>query len=93
MTTLSIVGRKQTPALTALLRDLFESCREDYCARASLEQILLVWREALPLLSLDYTFEISGCFVKCEVPPLNLDTKTAGLMEHSLTLSRSASFW
>jgi hypothetical protein len=46
VTVLSIVGREQTPALTTLLRDLFEACREDYCARASLEQILMVWREA-----------------------------------------------
>jgi hypothetical protein len=46
VTTLSVAGRKQTPALTALLRDLFDSCREDYCARASLEQVLMFWREA-----------------------------------------------
>jgi hypothetical protein len=46
VTVLSIVGRKQTLALTSLVRDLFEACREDYCARASLEQILMVWRES-----------------------------------------------
>jgi hypothetical protein len=45
VTVLTFVGRKQTPAASALVRDLFESCREDYRARAALEQILMVWRE------------------------------------------------
>jgi hypothetical protein len=43
---LSMVGRKPTPELSMLLNGLFEACREDYCARSSLEQILMVWHEA-----------------------------------------------
>ena len=42
---LTYVCRKQTPFVSALVRDLFESCREDYRARATLEQVLMVWRE------------------------------------------------
>ena len=34
------------PEVTALVRDLFESCREDYLARATLEEILIRWRES-----------------------------------------------
>jgi len=45
VTVLTFVGRKQTPSASALVCDLFESCREDYGARASLEEILMVWRE------------------------------------------------
>lgn len=43
---ISVIARKQTPALTGLLRDLFDACREDFCARSILEQVLMVWREA-----------------------------------------------
>jgi hypothetical protein len=46
VTAASVIARKQTPALAGLLRDLFDSCREDYCTRATLEQVLMVWREA-----------------------------------------------
>jgi hypothetical protein len=45
VTVLAFVGRKQTPAASALVGDLFESCREDYGARLNLETILMVWRE------------------------------------------------
>jgi hypothetical protein len=45
VTVLNFVGRKQTRSASILVRDLFEACREDYIARASLEQILMVWRE------------------------------------------------
>jgi hypothetical protein len=46
VTVLTFVGRKQTPVASALVCDLFEACREDYDARADLEQILMVWRES-----------------------------------------------
>jgi hypothetical protein len=45
VTTLTISDHKQTPALTALMRDLFDACREDYCTRGSLEQVQMFWRE------------------------------------------------
>jgi hypothetical protein len=45
VTVLTFVGRRQTPAAAALVRDLFESCRQDYRARARLEQVLILWHE------------------------------------------------
>lgn len=43
---LTTVGRKQKEPVKKLVQQLFESCREDYAARAELERILMVWREA-----------------------------------------------
>ena len=45
VTVLTFVGRKQTQSASTLVCALFESCREDYGARATLEQVLMVWRE------------------------------------------------
>lgn len=43
---LSISNRSETPEVSMLLRELFERNRNDYGARASLEHILMFWREA-----------------------------------------------
>jgi hypothetical protein len=46
VTVVSMAVRNPSPIIASLLRDLFESCREDYSARTSLEEILMVWRES-----------------------------------------------
>jgi hypothetical protein len=46
VTVLTEIHRRQKPSYSALLRDLFDSCRADYCARSRLELILLGWRES-----------------------------------------------
>jgi hypothetical protein len=45
VTAVGLFGREPTPALGSLFRDLFESCRDDYIARAILEEVLVIWRE------------------------------------------------